>query len=96
MDPGAIGNAQWSEISSLLINLWLVVLSVVLMATNVIIGVNSIPSLMATGHIPESLGKTRPLFWVFSLAFFGAAIFFLVRVIDHADVLRDFWAHYWI
>ena len=96
MDPVAIGNAQWGEIGSLLVNLWLVVLSVVLFATNMLIGVNSIPSLMASGHIPDSMGKTRPLFYALSSFFFGVAVYFLVRVIDRADVLRDFWADYWI
>ena len=96
MDPVAIGNAQWSEIGSLLVNLWLVVLSVVLLATNVLIGVNSIPSLLASGHIPESIGKIRPVFYALALFFFAAAVFFMIRVIDRASVLRDFWPDYWI
>jgi hypothetical protein len=96
LDPGAIGSAQWSEIGSLLANLWLVVLSIVLFASNVLIGVNSIPSLTASGHLPESIGKVRPLFYALALLFFGAAVFFLIRVIDKADVLRDFWPNYWI
>ena len=96
VDPGAIGYAQWSQISSLLVNLWLVVASVVLFAANMLIGFNSIPSLMASGHIPNSVGKTRPLFYTLAVFFFGLAVFFLVRVIDRADVLRDFWPDYWI
>ena len=96
MDPGPIGYDQWSEISSLLVNLWLVVISVVLFAANMLIGHNSIPSLTASGHVPARVGKTRPLFYALSLLFFGLAVYFLVRVIDRADVLRDFWPDYWI
>ena len=96
MDPGPIGSAQWSEIGSLLANLWLAVLSVVLFATNVIIGVNSIPSLLASGHVPQGVGKMRPLFYALALIFFAAAAFFISRAVDKADVLRDFWPDYWI
>lgn len=96
MDPGAIGYDQWSQISSLLVNLWFVVGSIVLFSANMIVGNNMIPSLTASGDLPDRVGKTRPLFYAFSILFFGLAVFFLVRVIDRADVLRDFWPDYWI
>ena len=96
VDPDAIGYAQWSQIGSLLVNLWLVVVSVVFFAANMLIGFNSIPSLTASGHLPDRVGKVRPLFYALSVFFFGLAVYFLVRVIDRADVLRDFWPDYWI
>ena len=96
MDPGAIGSAQWAEISSLIANLWMAVLSVILFATTVIVGVNSIPSLMASGHVPESLGKVRPVFYAVAVLFFASAAFFISRAVDKAAVLRDFWPVYWI
>ena len=96
MDPSPIGYDQWSQISSLLVNLWLVVASVVLFAANIIIGHNSIPSLTASGDVPASVGKTRPLFYALSLFFFGLAAYFMVQVINRADVLSDFWPVYWI
>ena len=96
MDPSAIGYDQWSQISSVLVNLWFVVASIVLFSANMLVGNNMIPSLTASGDLPGTVGKTRPLFYAFSILFFGLAVYFLVRVIDRADVLRDFWPDYWI
>ena len=96
MDPASIGTPQWTEISSLLIDLWVVVLFVILVAANMLLGHNFIPSLVASGHLPEKVQKTRAAFYGLALIFFGLAIFFLARVVDRASVLRDFWADYWI
>ena len=96
MDPAAIGSPEWREIGKMLTNLWVVVLFVVLFAANVILGHNSIPSLVATGHIPVTWQKTRPVFYALAFVFFGLAVFFLYRVVVFAGVLRDFWPDYWI
>lgn len=96
MDPSAIGSAQWSEIGSLLTNLWVVVLLIVLFATNMLIGHNFLPSLVASHHLPPTVQRTRPVFYALALACFGLALFFLSRVVDIAGVLRAFWPDYWI
>ena len=96
MDPAPIGTAEWAEIGKLLTNLWLVVLFIVLFASNILLGHNMIPSLVASEHLPGSWQKSRPVFYLFALIFFGLALFFLVRVIDLAGVLEDFWPDYWI
>ncbi len=91
MDPAAIGSPEWREIGKMLTNLWLVVLFIVLFATNMLLGHNSIPSLVASRHIPNTWQKTRPAFYAMAIASFGLAMFFLYRVVDFAGVLRDFW-----
>ena len=96
MDPASIGSTEWSEIGSLLTNLWVVVLFIVLVATNMLLGHNFIPSLVASRHVPDSLQKVRPAFYLLALVCFGLALFFLARVVDDAGVLRRFWADYWI
>ena len=96
MDPGSLGSAEWSEIGKMLTSLWLVVMFIVLFVTNMLLGHNFIPSLVASGHIPDTWQKTRPPLYGLSIICFGLAIFFLSRVVDFAGVLRGFWADYWI
>ena len=96
MDPATLSNSEWSGIGSLLTNLWVVVLFIVLFATNILLGHNFIPSLLATGHIPVSAQKARPIFYLLAMVFFGLALFFLAMVVDDAGVLRRFWPVYWI
>ena len=96
MDPASIGTPEWSEISKLLRSLWIVVTLIVLFATNMILGHNMIPSLVATGDLPKSFQKVRRAFYAMAVMSFGLALFFLSRVVDFAGVLRDFWSDYWI
>ena len=95
MDPTAIGPDGWRELGSLLTNLWLVVLFVVLFASNMILGHNMIPSLVASKDIPAIVNKTRPVFYLLAVCFV-IAMLFLSAVINEADVLRRFWEDYWI
>ncbi len=96
MDPSAVGSAQWREIGDLLTNLWVVVVLIVLFATNMLIGHNFIPSLVSSEHLPRSVQKTRPAFYALAIISFGLAMFFMSRVVDFAGVLHDFWPDYWI
>lgn len=96
MDPAAIGADQWKEIGSLLTNLWIVVFFVVMFAANLILGHNMVPSLLYTKQVPPIAQKVRPVFYLFAVVSFAAAMVFLTMVIIEADVMRDFWADYWI
>ena len=96
MDPAALGISEWSEIGKLLTRLWAVVLFVILSAANMLLGHNFIPSLVASEHLPTTAQKARPMLYALAIASFGAAMFFLSRVVDIAGVLRDFWPDYWI
>lgn len=96
MDPAALGGTEWSEIGKLLSNLWVVVLFILLFATNMLFGHNFIPSLVATRDIPDSWQKSRPAFYALALVCFALALFFLSHVVDNSGVLRRFWADYWI
>ena len=96
MDPAALGADEWRDIGSLLTNLWIVVIFIVLFAANMILGHNMIPSLVASKDVPRIAQKTRPVFYFFAVVCFAVAVLFLTMVIDDADVLRRFWADYWI
>ena len=96
MDPAAIGSTEWSEIGKLLSNFWAVVLFVILFATNMLLGHNFIPSLVASKDIPNGWQKARPAFYTLALVCLSLAFFFLYRVIDYAGVLHKIWPDYWI
>ncbi|MDA0768785.1 MAG: hypothetical protein BZY79_00430 [SAR202 cluster bacterium Casp-Chloro-G4] len=96
MDPAALGPFEWSELGKLLVSLWMVVLFVVLMAANMIVGHNFLPSFVMSGHLPNYWQKARIAFYSFAIICFGLAMFFLYRVIDLAGILRNFWADYYI
>lgn len=96
IDPHVIGIESWSELGSLLRSLWLVVLFIVLFASNMILGHIMIPSFVMSGHVPESFSKARPPLYVLAVLCFAVAMFFLSRAVDFAGVLRNFWPDYWI
>ena len=96
MDPAGLANFEWSEISKLLINLWIMVALVVFFATNLIIGHIFIPSLVASSHIPEKMQKARPAFYALAIISFAATIFVLTIVIDRAGVIREIYETFWI
>ena len=96
MNPAELGSSEWSDIGKLLTNLWIVVIFIVLFASNMLLGHNFIPSLVASQHIPNSFQKARPVFYALAIVFFGLAAFFLVQAISLASVLRRFWESYCI
>lgn len=96
MDPTGLTNPEWTEIGELLTNLWMMVAAVIFLATNILIGHIFIPSLVATGQIPENAQRARPVFYVLALAAFAVGLFLLLQVIDLAGVLDRIWDDYWI
>ena len=96
MDPTGLANPEWTEIGETLTMLWLVVASVVFLATNVIVGHIVIPSLVASGQIAANAQRARPVFYALALAGFAIGVFFFVQVIELAGVLERIWDDYWI
>ena len=96
MDPAPLANAEWLEIGKLLSSLWGMVALIVFVATNILIGHIFIPSLVASGHLPDVAQKTRPMFYVLAIAAFGGTIFLLSEVVELAGVLRRIWEDFWI
>ena len=96
MNPTALTNFEWTEIGRMLTTLWVVVIFIVLFASNMLLGHNFIPSLVASQHIPDSFQKVRPVLYGLAIIFFGLAVFFMIQVINLAGVLDRIWADYWI
>ena len=96
MDPSSLANPEWSDISSLLTNLWLGLASVVLLSVNLVIGHIVIPSLVYSFHLPLIMQKARSIFYLLAVAFLGAAVVFAFKAISALDVIGRFWNDYWI
>ena len=96
MDPATLGSFEWGEIGAFLLNLWIVVLLIVVFAANMLLGHNVIPSLAASQHVPNSVQKVRPLFYVAAVLAFSLAVFMFVQVVDKASVLQIIWDTHWI
>ena len=96
LNPEVIGPDSWRQLGQMQQSLGLAVVFLVLFASNMLIGHNMIPSFIGSHHIPESWGRTRPIFYAFAVIFFALSMFFIGRATDSASVLRDFWPVYWI
>ena len=96
MDPSPVGASEWSEIGSLLTNLWIVVFLIVTFAGNMIVGHSMLPSLLATRDVPDVAERSRPIFYALAVISLGLALFFLARAVGDAGVLGDIWSDYWI
>lgn len=96
MDPSALGHIEWAEMGQLLISLWVVVLFIVLFAANIIVGHNFLPSFVMSGHVPQYFHKVRIAFYAFAFICLAIAVFFFIRVVGQADVLKRFWPDYYI
>ncbi len=96
MDPAALSGSEWSDIGSMLSNLWIVVALVVFFGANMMVGHILIPSLVATAHLPSGAQRVRPFFYAIAVAAAAAAAVVFIRVIEDASVLERFWSSYWI
>ena len=97
MNPAPIDAAAWSEIGNILTKVWVVVLLVVVLATNMLIGHNIIPSLVASDYLPSIWQRTRPIFYALALVCLVIALVFLAQVVGLTNgALRMFWENFWI
>ena len=96
MDPAPLVNNQWTEITKLLVNLWIMVGLIVIVASNMLVGHIFIPSLIASQHIPDVARKARPAFYALAVLFFAATVYVFFQVIDLSDVIGTIYDDYWI
>ena len=96
MDPEFITSADWREIGNLLHFYWYVLLFAIGFGFNFLMAHAIIPSLIGTGHLPESVGKSRRLFYGGAMVSLGLVLFFLLRIVQEAHVLKSVWERWWI
>ena len=96
MDPVGLLSNEWSDIGKVLTSLWIMVGLIVFVATNALISLIFIPSLVASFHLPPVAQKTRPLFYALAIGSFALAVVVLIRFIDQSDVIARIYEEYWI
>ena len=96
MDPEILTSRDWSNIGGLLRILWLYVIFVLGIVTNILLAQAIIPSLVATHHLPERALQLRPLLFGVPLVAFLLAVASMIVVVGRADVIPDFYDRWWI
>ena len=97
MDPSVIDSYAWGEISVFVTNIWLFVAMIIVVAANMLLGHNAIPSLIKSKHVPASFNKLRVPFYVVAVVAFGAALFFVVSAFQGGlHAIEAIYPDYWI
>lgn len=85
MDPDFITRADWSNIGDFLLGLLFVPGLAIFFAINMLVAHALIPSLVASGHIPEDFNKARPVFYTIAFAAFAGIVSYVIFVALIAD-----------
>lgn len=96
IDPQSLTSADWDQIQTTLVYLWLLWLSVIAMALSLLVAHAIIPSLATTGHIGPRVERVRPLFYAAAAAAGAIALFALFGFVTESDVLRTIYTKVWI
>ena len=100
MDPKALIDVNWSDTGSILLFIWMFVIAVVGFASFMLMAHAIIPSLLASGHIPEGLRniarKQRFPMYLSAIVMLGVISFWLAMATDAAHEIRRFWPRDWI
>ena len=96
MDPEFINSGDWRNIGNLLTFIWLLFFAAVGFGFNFLMAHAIIPSLIGSGHLPERVGKARPIFYGGAVLALALVVFALNRAAANAGFIEDFWARWWI
>ncbi len=96
-DPSYITHSNWADIGNLLIFIWLGVVVVVGFAGSVLLAHAVIPSLAASGELPDPrLLKLRPLLYGGAGMLLVLAVVLIALLVPQADVLGDIYERWWV
>lgn len=96
IDPQPLTSADWDQIQTTLVYLWLLWLSVIGMALFLLVAHAIIPSLATTGHVGPRVERIRPIFYVAAAITTTIAIFAFIGFLTESDVLRTIYTKVWI
>lgn len=97
MDPNFITRADWSDIGDFLLGLLFIPGLAIVFAFSILTAHAIIPSLVASGHIPEDFQKTRPVFYAIGFAALLGVISYIVFVgITADDSFGEVWSRWWV
>ena len=90
-DPKALTAADWQNIHVWLQWLWIYLPLIVTFVVTMVIAHAFLPSLVMTGHLPESVLRLRIPLTGFALVVFAAAIVMLALAINQTLTVKNFW-----
>ena len=97
MDPNFITSADWSDIGDFLLGLLFIPGLAILFALSILVAHGIIPSLVASGHLPQDYEKARPVFYTIGLASLLGVIAYVAFVAINADnSFGEVWSRWWI
>ncbi len=100
MDPEHLNHVDWRSMSVILRYILAFVGTVFFFAAHMVLAHAVIPSLLASGHIPDGIAdrvrKLRFPLYVISLMFVGTLAFFLSEAADATHELRRIYWRDWI
>ncbi|MCY4575685.1 MAG: hypothetical protein OXC55_03650 [Chloroflexi bacterium] len=96
IDPQSLTSADWDQIQTTLVYLWVLWLSVIAMALSLLVAHAVIPSLATTGHIGSGVERVRPIFYVAAAIAAAIAIFTFVGFVTESEVVRTIYTKVWI
>ena len=96
IDPQSLTAADWDQVQTTLVYLWLLWLAVVTMAMSLLVAHAVIPSLATTGHIGPQVERVRPIFYGLAAIAAVIAIFAFIGFVTESEVVRTIYTKVWI
>jgi len=96
MDPEYITSADWQRIGDLLHFFWFFVICSIGFGFNFLLAHAIIPSLVASGHIPQGVNGTRKFFYIGAIGALTLVVFNLLVIASKLDTLTVIWDRTWI
>ena len=96
IDPQSLTSADWDQVQTTLVYLWVLWLSVIAMALSLLVAHAIIPSLTTTGHLAPGVERIRPVFYFAAAAAAAVALFAFYGFVTESDVLRTIYTKVWI
>ena len=95
-DPSFISDVSWAEIGNWLHALWIFFLLILVFGFSFLVAHAVIPSLVATGDLPQRFMKMRRLAYGLALVTFVVAMVFLSFAVADTELLGDVYDRWWI
>ena len=96
MDPEYITKADWRDVGNLLTFFWLILLFAIGFGFNFLMAHAIIPSLISSRHLPQSVSKTRRVFYGGAFIALSLVVFAIGRAVVEARFLEGIWSRLWI
>lgn len=95
-DPKALTSANWNDVHIWLTWLWTYIPLVLTFALTILTAHAIIPSLISTGHLPQSANRLRLPLTGFALLVLVGAVVIMVFAINKTLDVEKFWDRYLI